>query len=161
MTPPVDTSHFPTGAPTISYDLDPEERLDLEMLEERARNYVSSFRSAQPIAEMKLAFGLTPILVLYLVRFARPIERGECKGETEMWVVVGDGPSMLFETELTPTPSEALRFYCVLAEDWAGNVLAGRDLSESYPIPVAPTPKHAKMLMGRAEFIRKKFIPIA
>jgi hypothetical protein len=160
-TPPVDISRFPTGEPTISYDLDEEELVDLEMMEEWARKYVMRFRSVPPIAQMVLAFALTPIIALWLVRFVRPIERGELEGETEMWVVAGDMPTMAFETELAPTPSEALRLYCVLAEDWANNVLAGRDLSENYPIPVAPTPKHARMLLERAKYIREEFLPIA
>ncbi|HEY5676496.1 MAG TPA: hypothetical protein VIR81_06925 [Myxococcales bacterium] len=54
-----------------------------------------------------------------------------------------------------------LKLYCVLAEDWAANVWDGNDLSECYPIPVARTREHARMLMDRVEFIRKGFIPTA
>lgn len=160
-TPPVDASRFPTGAPYISYDYHAEEQLDLEKLEAEARAYVLSFRSSQPIADMPLAFAVTPILALFLVRFARPIERGELTGETEAWVVVGDLPSMVFETEMTPTPSDALRMYCAIAQDWADKVLAGCDLSESYPIPGPATRKNAEDLLGRIEFIRREFVPIA
>lgn len=161
MTPPVDTSRFPTGAPVISYNHDEEERRDLEMLQEQARAYVMGFPSAAPIADMLLAFGVAPILTLFLVRFARPIERGELKGETEMWVVVGDLPSICFETEMTPTPADALRMYCAIAQDWADNVLGSGKLSQSYPIAVEPTREHAEMLLSRVEYIRKEFIPIA
>ncbi|HEX4712601.1 hypothetical protein [Phenylobacterium sp.] len=76
-------------------------------------------------------------------------------------MVVGDLPSMHFETDDPPTPDVALRLYCAIAQDWADNVLEGRDLSDSYPIPVAPTREHAEMLLGRIEFIRKELIPLA
>jgi hypothetical protein len=135
--------------------------VDLEKLEAEALAYVLSFRSSQPIADMPLAFAVTPILALFLVRFARPIERGELTSETEVWVVVGDLPSMVFETEITPTPSDALRMYCAIAQDWADNILAGRDLSESYPISIPATRKHAENLLGRIDFIRRELVPIA
>jgi hypothetical protein len=68
---------------------------------------------------------------------------------------------MHFETDDAPTPAIALRLYCAIAQDWADNVLAGRDLSDSYPIPVAPTREHAEMLLSRVENIRKNYIPLA
>lgn len=160
-TPPVDTTRFPTGEPAIDYDYDPEEQRDLEKLEAEARAYVGSFRSAVPIADMPLAFAVPPILAVFLVRFARPIERGELAGETEMWLVVGDLPSMTFETEAAPTPADALRLYCAIAQDWAETVLNGGDLAACYPIPVEPTREHAEMLLSRLEYIREEFVPIA
>lgn len=81
--------------------------------------------------------------------------------DAERWVVVGDLPSMHFETDDSPTPAIALRLYCAIAQDWADNVLAGCDLSGSYPIPVAPTKEHADMLLSRIETLRKGFIPLA
>jgi hypothetical protein len=161
-TPPIDTSGWPTGPPHISYDeFDAQELAEMAELRERALDYVMSFRSAVPIAELVLGFGLPLILAVFLVRFARPIERGEMEGEAEMWVLVGDGPSMAFETETARTPAEAMNLYCVLAEDWAAYVWDGDDPSECYPIPVARTREHARSLMGRVEFIRKELIPIA
>jgi hypothetical protein len=68
---------------------------------------------------------------------------------------------MHFETDGTPTPALALQLYCAIVQDWADNVLAGRDLSDSYPIPVAPTRDHAENLLGRIDFIRTKLVPIA
>jgi hypothetical protein len=54
-----------------------------------------------------------------------------------------------------------LQLYCAIAQDWADNVLAGRDLSESYPIDVQPTTEHARMLLDRIDFIRNELIPLA
>ena len=76
----------------------------------------------------------------------------------------GEMPPILaprFETETATTPYLALKLYIVLAEDWAHNVLAYRDLSQSYPIRAEPTREHAEMLQSRAAFLRKKFMPLA
>jgi hypothetical protein len=68
---------------------------------------------------------------------------------------------MHFETDDSPTPALALQLYCAIAQDWADNVVSGRDLSDSYPIEVAPTGEHAEMLLSRIAFIRRELIPLA
>lgn len=150
----VDQSQFPVGL-NIDYT-SPEEVEGLEALRARAWAFVDRDAHA-PISEVVLAFGVAPILGLFLVRFDRPRK----PEDTERWAVVGDLPPMHFETDDTPTPALALQLYCAIAQDWADNVLAGRDLSESYPIEVAPTAEHANMLLSRVDFIRTKFIPLA
>ena len=157
-TPPIDISAFPTSK---QVDYGPEEMALLKPLAKEARRYAEGFRWAPPILEVTLAFGVGPILGLFLVRFTHEILGGELEGETEVWVVVGDLPSMCFETENAPTAALALRLYCAIAQDWADNVLAKRDLTESYPIPVEPTEEHARMLKSRIELIRRELIPLA
>lgn len=156
----VDTSSFQLGLPP---DLTPEEEAEeapfLEALWEDARAYVESRTWASFVAEILLAYGAGPIIGLFLVRFSEP-PPSEIPDERERWVVVGDLPYMNFETEDAPTPDLALRLYCAIGQDWADNVLSGADLSESYPIPVAPTPEHAELLLSRIEFIRREIIPI-
>jgi hypothetical protein len=159
LNPPIDTSGFPRGAPDLDYESD-DEREALLKLEDDALAYVESFRGSPPVGDIVLAFGLAPIIALFLVRFTTAIISGECEGETEMWVVVGDLPSMCFEPDMR-TPADALRLYCAIAQDWADRVLAGEDLSESYPIPVEPTREHAKMLLSRISTLRRDFIPLA
>lgn len=151
----VDTSSFPTGE---NLDYESEEEVEqLEVLRAEAWRYLHTYRWAPPIADLVLAFGLAPILALFLARRG-PGTRPE---DAERWVVVGNLPSMHFETDEAPTPAVALRLYCAIAQDWAENVLEGRDLSDSYPIPVAPTREHAEMLLSRIDFIRTKLIPMA
>ena len=151
----VDTTHFPVGQ---NIDYESEEEVEaLETLTKQAHVFVNSYRWIPPIANLLLAFGVGPMLGLYLMRF----EPGGRPEDRERWVVVGDLPSMHFEADDAPTPSDALRLYCAIAQDWADNVLAGRDLSESYPIEVAPTPEHAEMLLSRIDFIRRRFVPLA
>lgn len=151
----VDTSAFPVGQ-DIDYESD-EEVADLKVLKDEAWKYLGTYRWVPPISDLILAFGVAPVIAVFLVRR----ERGGRPEDAERWVVVGDVPSMHFETDDARTPDVALRLYCAIAQDWADNVMAGADLSESYPIPVAPTREHAEMLLGRIEFIRKELIPLA
>jgi len=151
----VDTSHFPVGQ-GVDYDSEDEAQA-VEALSAQARAFVESYRWSPPIEKLVLAFGVGPLLGLYLMRF----EPGGRPEDRERWVVVGDLPSMHFETDDAPTPSDALRLYFAIAQDWADNVVAGRDLSESYPIDVEPTSEHAEMLLNRIDFIRREMVPLA
>ena len=124
----VDATRFPVGQ-DLDYESD-EEVAELEKLKAEAWAFMESHGFEPPVAELVLAFGVAPMLGLFLVRFAP----GGPPEDAERWVVVGDLPSMHFETDDMLTPERALRLYCAIAQDWAENVLAGRDLSESYPI---------------------------
>lgn len=161
MSPLVDARHFPVAANELDY-AEPAHVAALPELRARAEAHVMSWSSSQPIQELVFAFGLAPIVAVFLVRFARPIERGELAGEREMWAVAGDLPEMCFETTDAPTPADALRLYCAIAWDWGQAALGRRhDISESYPIPVKPTRKYAKMLLGRVKMLRKRWVPVA
>ncbi|WP_304186611.1 DUF4826 family protein [Phenylobacterium aquaticum] len=151
----VDTSGFPVGL-DIDYE-GVDEVAAIQALTVEAHAFANSFRWLPPIEKLKLAFGVGPILGLFLMRFAP----GGKPEDRERWVVVGDLPSMHFETDDTPTPALALRLYCAIAQDWAENVLEGRDLSDSYPVDATPTAEHARMLLDRIEFIRTELIPLA
>jgi hypothetical protein len=131
MTQLIETSAFPVGEDPDYVDT-PEELEDLKTLTAEAWAFVDSYRWSPPIADLILAYSLPPTIGLYLMRF----EEGGKPEDRERWVVVGDLPSMHFETDDTPTPALALRLYCAIAQDWADNVLAGADLSESYPIRI-------------------------
>jgi hypothetical protein len=159
MNPPIDAAAFPTGDPEIAYEAD--DLAGLEELKAVAQAHVMSWRSSPPIQEMVLAFGLAPVVAVFLVRFATPITRGELAGATEMWAVSGDLPSMCFETDDVRNPSDALRLYCAIAQDWADTVLAGGDLSQCYPIPVEPSRELADSLLDRVAFLREEFVPLA
>jgi hypothetical protein len=157
MTSPVDTSAFELD---LTSGGDPEEGPLLAEYAQRARAHMESRPWAPPIRDLLLGYGVGGILGLFLVRFTDELH-GELEGETEMWIVVGDLPTIPFDTEMTPTPALALKMYCAICQDWADQVLAGGDLSDSFPIPVAATREHAEVLLGRIEFIRDKLMPIA
>jgi len=156
----VDATHFPLGAPELDY-ADAAHLAALPELRARAEAHVMSWSSSQPIRAMVFAFGLAPIVAVFLVRFERPIGRGALAGETEMWALAGDLPEMCFETSDAPTPADALRLYCAIAEDWGQAALGRRDVSRCYPIPLEPTREHGKMLLGRVKLLRKSWVPIA
>jgi len=156
--PLVDRSCFQLG---VAPGEDPsEEGPLLAEMEVEARSYVESRRGSPPIAELLLAFGVGGIVAVYLVSFDGPLT-GELAGETEVWAVVGDLPSAVFETIGAETPKLALRLYCAICEDWAEAVLTGRDLSESYPMAAAPTVEHAEMLRSRIAFLKQEIMPMA
>src|SRR6185312_9699479 len=102
MTAPIDTSAFQLGV-AVGEDSEEEAPL-LGALAAKARTVVESHASAPPIDDLLLAYGVGGIIGLFLARFARPLT-GELQGETELWVVVGDLPSVCFETEDVPTPA--------------------------------------------------------
>ncbi len=158
MTTPIDTSTFQLGV--APGEDEGEEAPLLDALAAEARAYVEAHASAPPIKDILLAYGVGGVIGLFLARFTRPLT-GELLGETELWVVVGDLPSVCFETESAPTPSLALKLYCAICQDWAEAVLDDRDLSECYPIRAAPTREHAEMLLGRIGFMKEKLIPAA
>ena len=151
----VETSQFPVGI-DIDYE-SAEEVAELEKLAAEARAFMEADSWAPEIADLVLAFGVAPMLALFLVRF---VPGGEPE-DAERWVVGGALPSMHVETDDMLTPERALRLYCAIAQDWADNVLAGRDLSDSSPIEIAPTAEHAEMLLRRVDFIRNKLVPLA
>lgn len=161
MNPPVDTACFQLGAPP-GYD-DPTEKAEevaqLRELQGRVRAFITAFDWAPPISDVLLAFGVGGVIGLFLVRFERPVP-GSADNEREVWIVVGDLPTIFFAVEAR-TPTEALDLYCAIAEGWADTVLAGGDLSDCFPIPVAPTREHAEMLKDRLDFVREKFVPLA
>lgn len=154
MNPPVDTSAFQlAGVP------DPEEDAQLAALEAEAREYINTRPWSTPIGEMLLAFGVSRILALFLVRLNSPVQ-WDGEEDTELWVIVGDLPPAYFATDDSPNPAEALETYCIFMEDWADRVLNGEDLEGAYPIAAPPTEEHARMLKSRLEFIRQSVIPI-
>jgi hypothetical protein len=157
MTHLVDTTRYPVGKDIDYGSADELAALDALKADAQAFMAIEARHWNPPIAELVLAFGVAPMLGLFLARR----EPGSPPQDAERWVVVGDLPPMHFETDDTPTPALALQLYCAIAQDWADNVLAGQSLADSYPIEVAPTAEYANMLLGRVEFIRTQLVPLA
>lgn len=153
----LDTSTFQLGPNPES---DAEEEQLLWDLEKRARSFVQSHPWAPAIEQISLAFGIGGVIGLYLVRFQEGISSGEGRGAREIWVVVGDLPSIYFEIDGSETRAAALQTYCDIAQAWADGVLAGDDLHECFPIPAEPTEEHARMLKSRVRTIRDEFVPL-
>ena len=153
----LDTSTFQLVArPDDDFE---EETVRLAALARDARVFVQSHEWAPPIEDLLLAFGIGGVIGLYLVRFKHGVLSGEGNGDREIWVVVGDLPSIYFEVEGSETPAAALETYCRIAQAWADAVLARGDLSDEFPIPIAPTEAHSHMLSSRLQTIRETFVP--
>lgn len=154
MNPPVDTTGFQLGGVP-----DAEEDALLLERQQEALTYVGQFPWAKPVTETLLAFGVSRIISLFLLRFDEPIS-WDNEVDRELWVVVGDLPPAYFATDDSPNATEALETYCVFMEDWADRVLNGEDLRGAYPVSAAPTEEHGAMLKSRVEFIREEIIPL-
>jgi hypothetical protein len=154
--PFIDTSRFQL-CPDISGEDEEETQLLLSMADEAMR-YVQKFKWAPPIDSMHLAYGLGGCVAIFLVTFKRPIPGSL---DRQLWIVVGDLPSVYMVADAGPDAKEALIAYCELMEEWADSVLVGRDLSECFPVGVEPTHELANMLKGRTKFIREEIIPQA
>jgi len=157
--PPVDTRQFQFGVISdIDYD-ETEERQALEELTQRARQIVQDQVWLPPCQDLLLAYGVFDIIGLYLARFEHPFTLNNGDRRDEIWLVLGDLPTIFFTTDASPTRAAAMRTYCDLAEAWANAVLSGGDVSDCYDMGVEPTPEHARMLQSRVASIRELFLP--
>ena len=155
----IDTSRFQFGVvPDDDPEFNPEEeRRLLDELAALARASLADQEWAPPIADLLLAFGIGGMIGLYLVRFPFPATVRGVVRRDEMWLVVGDLPTICFTTDTSPTRAAALCSYCDIAEEWAAAVLEGGDLSGCYNMGVEPTEEHAIMLKRRTATIRNDF----
>ena len=136
-----------------------EDILLVAQMEDNAKYFLAS-TVLPPRKDLLLAYALPGVIALYLAQFETPIPSGESEGDMERWVVVGDLPCMHFQTEGFEKPDQALGLYCALAEEWAEDVVTGRDLDNCYPIAAEPTSELAYMLLSRVRFIREEIVPV-
>jgi hypothetical protein len=155
--PLVDTTDFQLVADPGEDEA--EDKLLLVKMEDTARWFLT-LTTFPARRDLLLAYALPGVIALYLAQFISPIISGECEGDMERWVVVGDLPPIHFETQGAETPEQALRLYCAIAREWADDVMAGRSLTESYPIAAVPTRELAEMLLSRIAFIEDEIVPV-
>jgi hypothetical protein len=74
-------------------------------------------------------------------------------------VIVGDLPSAYLVTEVSKTPSAALRAYIHEIKRWVELAKKGRSSRDVIPVNVPPTPKWAKQLGGRLKFLERNVVP--
>lgn len=80
----IETSSFPRGE---NLDQKSEEEVEqLEVLRAEAWRYLHTYRWVPPISDLILAFGVAPVIALFLARR----EPGARLEDAERWVVVGD-----------------------------------------------------------------------
>jgi len=94
----IETSRFPVGI-DIDYD-SPEEVEALKALTAEAHAFVHSYRWTPPVETLTLAFGVGPMIGLFLMRF----EPGGPPEDRERWVVVGDLPPCILKQMMRRRP---------------------------------------------------------
>ena len=115
-TPLIDASKFQV-APKLQGDDDNDTRL-LRKLAVEADAFIRSRPWAPPLENLYLGFGVGGVIGLFLARFTHGIA-GEGNGDREVWLVVGDMPTIYFETKDSPTLADALETYCLVASLFA------------------------------------------
>lgn len=139
--------------PDVRGDSDEDTALLLKMAE-TARRYIQSFDWCPPIEAMYLGDGVGGIVAVFLVRFASKI----AGTDDQLWVVVGDLPSAYMVVEIGEAPSDALKKYCELMEDWATAVQHGRSLRTVFPVSAPETVENAFLLQQRVRFLREEIV---
>jgi hypothetical protein len=120
-----------------------------------ARDYISSFQWCPPIDRILLAYGVGGVVAVFLVEFSHPIQFSD----KALWVIDGDIPSAYLVTEEINNPSEALKAYCSLMEDWINSVISGKSVKDLFPVRAEATYENAKYLKNRINFIKHDIIP--
>jgi hypothetical protein len=135
---------------------DEQETTLLREMLDKARGYLQAFHWCPPISEEYLGFGVGKVFVVFLFRFAKPInDIDEC-----LWVVVGDLPSAYFVVDDAPNPRSAAEVYCRIMREWIDAVLNNTPLEDVFPVKADATVEMAQMLDSRLRFIREKVIPM-
>ena len=151
----MNTSGF-QRAGSISGD-SPEDTAALREMAATAQKYLLSFHWCPTIKQIFLAYGVGHVVAVFLVQFAEKID-----GKDEfLWVINGDIPFAYLVIDHAPSPSDALRIYCNLMEEWVDAVIGGKDLADVFAIDAKPTKRNAQSLRRRIQFLREKIIPIA
>jgi len=151
----IDKSYFSDIIPIHEMQSDCQE--DMEMLKKMsldADDFITSYRWCPAVKEKYFGWGIGLIVAVFLYHFDSLINQTD----DWLWVIVGDLPSVYLVTDAATSPMEALEHYCELMEDWANNIMSDNTIDGCYPVSVAPTKEHAKMLLSRTEFIRKEFL---
>lgn len=142
--------------PEIRGEDDTDTTLLLQMARE-ARAYISAFKWCPPIRAIFLAYGVGGVVGVFLFEFSRKIGGTD----SQLWVIVGDLPSVYMVVEPDDSAAYALERYCDLMQDWADAVENKADLTQVFPVPVEATDENARELRSRIEFLREEIIPAA
>ncbi|NEU06984.1 hypothetical protein GZH53_01555 [Flavihumibacter sp. R14] len=124
-------------------------------LHDQAKKYLRSFDWCVEIKKSWYdhEYGIFEKVGVFLFEI-QPIDEGV---DDFIWVIVGDLPSVYLDKSIT-TARRALETYCELMEDWVENVVEGRSVLESYPVPVDPNIENAELLSSRIRFIRRELL---
>ncbi len=134
---------------------DSEDTRLLKSMAGDAEKYLASFSWCRSIESCYFGYGIGKILSIFLFRIT-PAMSGY---DPWLWVVVGDIPSAYLVTEECLTPSQALTAYLHEMMRWVKLAEKGRESRDVIPVNVPATPKWARELGARLEFIRVNLLP--
>ncbi|HTZ74113.1 MAG TPA: hypothetical protein VMB47_09345 [Candidatus Aquilonibacter sp.] len=120
-----------------------------------AEKYLSSFSWCRSIESRYFGYGIGKILSIFLYRIT-PAMSGF---DSWLWVVVGDIPPAYLVVDECQTPSQALSAYLHEMTRWVKLAEKGRESRDVIPVNVPATPKWARELGARLEFIRLNLLP--
>jgi len=120
-----------------------------------AKQYLESFDWCKTAEAVYWGGGVGKIFSIFLfdiVALKTGIDRW-------LWVVVGDIPHLYLVLDECKSPSDVLRAYMGLLEQWIKLAREGRSSPDLPPIGVEPTPERATELEQRLQFIRTNVAP--
>ena len=123
---------------------------------EKARKYLLSFNWCKKILNGWLVDEFAYMLCIFCFKI-EPTELSNA--DDKLWIIDGDLPSAYLDMESYTNAYDALRFYCLLMEEWIDHVNKGESVDECYPIYVPPTKEYANMLQTRINIVKEDFLP--
>lgn len=121
---------------------------------QEATEYLFNFTWCKKIISTNIYLNLGSTLCIFLFE----IENSVSRDDNYLWVIVGDIPPMYLDVQGPKTTKEVLEDYIKLAEDWIGNVKAGKSINDCYPFIAEPTIEMAIMLEKRTSFMKNTLI---
>jgi hypothetical protein len=134
---------------------DEEDTRLLKSMAAEAEKYLSSFSWCRSVEARYFGYGIGDILSIFLFR----ITPAMCGFDSWFWVVVGDIPPAHLVTDECQTPSQALTAYIYEMTRWVKLAEKSRESRDVIPVNVPATPKWARELGSRLEFIRLNLLP--
>lgn len=137
-------------------DMKGEDKVETAQLHsyfQEAQKYLTNFNWCEEIQSSFFGFGIGGVLGVFL--FCVKIRNG---GNENLWVVVGDLPTVYLVADNAKNPMDALSVYCDLMDDWIRKAKGGNIDSDVFPIGVEMTHENAEILNKRIHFIRKEIL---
>ena len=133
-----------------------EESILLRRMADDAIVYLSNFAWCPPILRGWLADGAGGIIGVFLFEFTKPMRNGDRR----IWVIVGDFPRACVAVEVEDSPHAAVERYAGLLDRWIDSVMSfGLDPWTEFPLELEATPRQAKLLRWRVDFLREEILP--
>jgi hypothetical protein len=132
---------------------DEEETGQLHSYYQEAQKYLSEFNWCEEIQSSFFGFGIGGILGVFL--FCVKIRKG---GNENLWVVVGDLPTVYLVPDNAKNPMDALSIYCDLMDDWIRKANDENFESDVFPIGIVMNHENAELLRKRIHFIRNNIL---